>query len=196
MVLLAVIALTCLAPQPAEAARRDERATQAASRTPAAKPPIRASTAAAPARATPAKPPVRASAAAAPARAAPARATPARATPARAAPTRATAARTTPQRQTALRPGDVRSQRQGIVVRGAAAAGIPRGAALTGHTASRDQATCTRRNGRTQCATPRERPLAWQAGLPPMSNAQSECPGGTFATLASGHNNVVRCMPL
>jgi len=191
MVLLAVIALTCLAPQPAEAARRDERATQAASRTPAAKPPIRASTAAAPARATPAKPPVRASAAAAPARA-----TPARATPARAAPTRATAARTTPQRQTALRPGDVRSQRQGIVVRGAAAAGIPRGAALTGHTASRDQATCTRRNGRTQCATPRERPLAWQAGLPPMSNAQSECPGGTFATLASGHNNVVRCMPL
>jgi hypothetical protein len=29
----------------------------------------------------------------------------------------------------------------------------------------------------------------------PVDYAQRECPEGTFATLARGHENVVRCMP-
>jgi hypothetical protein len=38
--------------------------------------------------------------------------------------------------------------------------------------------------------------LRWQAGLPPAEHVQRECPSGTLATLAHGHTDVVRCMPL
>lgn len=39
--------------------------------------------------------------------------------------------------------------------------------------------------------------LAWQAGLAPAAHVQtSDCPEGTMATLATGHTNVVRCMPI
>jgi hypothetical protein len=100
------------------------------------------------------------------------------------------------RRVAAVRPGDVRSQRQGVVVRGAAAATLSRGAAP-------EARGCTRRNGRTVCPTPAARPAAprdgavsWQRGLPTASNAQRACPSGTFATLARGHDDIVRCMPI
>ncbi len=89
------------------------------------------------------------------------------------------------------RPGDVRTSSRGLVVRGAAAA-----------TGSRDaMASCTRRNGRTVCgqarqAVSRDSVRGWQVGLLPADNAQRECPEGTFATLARGHDDVVRCMPM
>lgn len=78
-----------------------------------------------------------------------------------------------------------RTQRSGLVVRGASAA-----------TVSRESSNCTRRNGRTVCGARRDGIAGWQAGLPQVNMAQSECPAGTFATLARGHENVVRCMPL
>ncbi len=37
---------------------------------------------------------------------------------------------------------------------------------------------------------------SWQAGLPMASGEQRECPIGTMATLARGHDDVVRCLPL
>jgi hypothetical protein len=53
-------------------------------------------------------------------------------------------------------------------------------------------ATCRGRN----CATQR-RPVSWQAGLEPPTNMQARsCPVGTMATLARGHSDIVRCMPL
>jgi hypothetical protein len=100
------------------------------------------------------------------------------------------------RRVAAVRPGDVRSQRQGLAVRGAAAATLSRGAVP-------EARSCSRRNGRTVCTTtgarttaPREGAVSWQRGLPTASNAQRACPAGTFATLARGHDDVVRCMPI
>jgi|GEM_PF-1459198 len=75
-------------------------------------------------------------------------------------------------RQAALRPGDVRTSRSGVLLRSASAA-----------TVSRD-------------AMSRRSVAGWQSGLMPVDYAQRECPEGTFATLARGHENVVRCMPL
>jgi hypothetical protein len=40
------------------------------------------------------------------------------------------------------------------------------------------------------------RGLHWQAGLPPADLSQRACPDGTLATLARGHDDVVRCVPL
>jgi hypothetical protein len=37
---------------------------------------------------------------------------------------------------------------------------------------------------------------SWQAGLPAASGEQRDCPVGTMSTLARGHDDVVRCMPL
>lgn len=37
---------------------------------------------------------------------------------------------------------------------------------------------------------------SWQAGLPLASGTQRECPVGTISTLARGHDDVVRCLPL
>ncbi|MBR0674337.1 hypothetical protein GXW76_24405, partial [Roseomonas soli] len=52
-------------------------------------------------------------------------------------------------------------------------------------------AACTRG---ARCA-PRQ--VSWQAGLAPATNAQAQaCPAGTLATLARGHTDVVRCVPL
>ena len=37
----------------------------------------------------------------------------------------------------------------------------------------------------------------WSRGLAPAANVQAnECPAGTMATLAHGHGDVVRCMPI
>jgi hypothetical protein len=39
--------------------------------------------------------------------------------------------------------------------------------------------------------------VTWQSGLPPATNEQARsCPTGTLATLARGHTDVVRCLPL
>ncbi|MCB4820347.1 hypothetical protein [Roseicella aerolata] len=39
--------------------------------------------------------------------------------------------------------------------------------------------------------------FGWTQGLPPAAGIQAnECPDGTMATLASGHEDVVRCMPI
>jgi hypothetical protein len=37
---------------------------------------------------------------------------------------------------------------------------------------------------------------SWTAGLPAASGEQRDCPVGTMSTLARGHDDVVRCMPL
>jgi len=55
-------------------------------------------------------------------------------------------------------------------------------------------AACERHDSRGRCIGPRA--VSWQGGLPAASNAQSDCPAGTMATLARGHTDVTRCMPL
>ncbi|WP_372624016.1 hypothetical protein [Falsiroseomonas sp.] len=100
--------------------------------------------------------------------------------------TRQRSARQATQRRAALRPGDVRTSRSGVVVRGASAATVSRQAA----------SSCTRRNGRRVCAPARSSIAGWQRGLPVANYTQRECPEGTLATLARGHDDVVRCMPL
>jgi hypothetical protein len=104
------------------------------------------------------------------------------------------------QRQTKsnLRPGDVRTSTGGVLVRGASAATVSREAPATRArpTAARNAvAKCTQRNGRRSCAPARSSVAGWQSGLPVASYSQRECPEGTFATLARGHDDVVRCMP-
>jgi len=67
-----------------------------------------------------------------------------------------------------------------------------RQAATRAGTRQQAAATCRGRN----CA-PRTRTVSWQGGLEPATNAQAHaCPSGTLATLALGHANIVRCMPL
>jgi hypothetical protein len=46
------------------------------------------------------------------------------------------------------------------------------------------------------CGTQR-RAVAWPSGLKPPTHAQAQsCPAGTLATLATGHTDIVRCLPL
>ena len=199
-ILLALITLACVAPA-AEAARRDERGRETASRAVQQAPkPVQAK--AAPAArpvAAPARTTAQAGRNAAPSRQQATRQASIREAPGRQASTRQAAAgqagsrqasaRQQPsrvlQRDAMLRQGDVRTSRSGLVVRGAAAATVSREAV----------ASCTRRNGRLTCAPARDSVAGWQSGLPTVSYAQRECPEGTFATLARGHDDVVRCMP-
>lgn len=97
-----------------------------------------------------------------------------------------------------LRPGDVRTSTGGVLVRGASAATVSRDApAIRAQpvVARNAVAQCTQRNGRTNCAPARSSVAGWQSGLPVANYSQRECPEGTFATLARGHEDVVRCMP-
>ncbi|MCQ4162900.1 hypothetical protein NON00_23645, partial [Roseomonas sp. GC11] len=55
------------------------------------------------------------------------------------------------------------------------------------------QRTASRGGARIARAEP---PRSWQAGLPEASGEQRECPAGTMSTLARGHDDVVRCLPL
>ncbi|MCW8085065.1 hypothetical protein [Sabulicella glaciei] len=62
-------------------------------------------------------------------------------------------------------------------------------------------ATCTMRGGRRVCAPaaaaqPRNVSFRWGSDLPPMTMAQTSCPDGTMATMALGHTDVIRCVPL
>lgn len=56
------------------------------------------------------------------------------------------------------------------------------------------------RNGARNCRIYRvaaPQPMRWSQGLSPALNVQtSNCPAGTMATLATGHANIVRCMPI
>jgi len=59
-------------------------------------------------------------------------------------------------------------------------------------------ASCTTRNGRRVC-TPgvtRTASIRWTGGLAPAAMSQTNCPDGTIATLAIGHNDITRCVPL
>jgi hypothetical protein len=50
---------------------------------------------------------------------------------------------------------------------------------------------------RAQSCAAEPRAVSWQAGLEPPTNAQAgTCPAGTLATLARGHSDIVRCLPL
>jgi hypothetical protein len=95
-------------------------------------------------------------------------------------------------RQHAARPDTSRAAAQaarGTVFRSATAAttaGMPRTAT----------AACARRDTQGRCLRPATATPRWQTGLPPMTMAQQECPPGTVATLARGHADVVRCLPI
>lgn len=59
-------------------------------------------------------------------------------------------------------------------------------------------ASCTTRNGRRVC-TPgvtRTASMRWTGGLAPAAMSQTNCPDGTIATLAIGHSDITRCVPL
>lgn len=86
-------------------------------------------------------------------------------------------------------PAQAAAQRTGLFRSAAAApastAGMPR---TTG--------SCARRDAQGRCIRATTSNTRWQGGLQPMTMAQQECPSGTVATLARGHANVVRCLPI
>lgn len=55
---------------------------------------------------------------------------------------------------------------------------------------------CTTIRGRRVCGGSRTVAMRWSGGLAPAAGHQSACPDGTMATLAVGHENVVRCVPM
>jgi hypothetical protein len=58
----------------------------------------------------------------------------------------------------------------------------------------RRTASRTARHGAARSRTPAVR---WMHGLTAPANVQAqECPDGTMATLAHGHDDIIRCMPL
>jgi len=63
-------------------------------------------------------------------------------------------------------------------------------------TITRVTAACTVSNGRRVCGGTRQVAMRWSGGLMPAAGNQTSCPDGTMATLALGHENVVRCVPL
>ena len=68
-------------------------------------------------------------------------------------------------------------------------------AVLRGQSA-RFSAACTVSRGRRVCGGTRQVAMRWSGGLMPAAGNQTTCPDGTMATLAVGHDNVVRCVPL
>lgn len=95
--------------------------------------------------------------------------------------------------------------RPGGVVQGRTSAAAGRGVAALDSRYASAQQLCPRggkpaRGGRCRGAGAGEagggRGLHWQAGLPPADLSQRACPDGTLATLARGHDDVVRCVPL
>jgi len=104
-------------------------------------------------------------------------------------------------RPAAQRPGQNPSQAHAAAARrGVAQAAVQRSAPLRGQLAvTRDaraasSAACGPRRGAAQC---RPAKMSWTRGLPPAAGTQAnECPDGTMATLARGHEDIVRCMPI
>ena len=85
--------------------------------------------------------------------------------------------------------------------RGRAFAAIPYGRPMAQAPSAYRQtalASCTVRAGRRLCTTGVTRSVAfrWGGELGSQSMAQSNCPDGTIATMAIGHSDVVRCVPL
>lgn len=65
---------------------------------------------------------------------------------------------------------------------------------LSSAAAATPKAGCGKRSRRGGCGTSA---VSWHRDLPPAANVQAmACPAGTMATLATGHSDVVRCMPL
>ncbi|MCS6890612.1 MAG: hypothetical protein NZN45_03260 [Rhodovarius sp.] len=54
---------------------------------------------------------------------------------------------------------------------------------------------CTMANGRRVCTGQRQAALRWAAGLAPAAGSQAQCPDGTVAILALGHEDIYRCVP-
>lgn len=88
----------------------------------------------------------------------------------------------------------------GSVIRRAASARASLGGAQDSRAAIAIPAGCERGSsrGRGKAGLCHAQPVAsWTQGLPPAAGVQSaDCPAGTMATLAIGHDDVVRCMPL
>ncbi len=63
------------------------------------------------------------------------------------------------------------------------------------HAAVSNAQACRSNTGRrTRCGGPA---MSWTRGLAPAAGVQAnECPDGTMATPARGHENIVRCMPI
>lgn len=63
------------------------------------------------------------------------------------------------------------------------------------HAAVSNAQPCRTVNGRRSCS--RGPAMSWTRGLEPAAGIQAqECPDGTMATTARGHENIVRCMPI
>jgi hypothetical protein len=102
-------------------------------------------------------------------------------------------------RQAVARPGAMVGGRRSMTVdRGAAP---QRAAARTGGNLRRP--AIAQRNARAgtrvaQNSVPHVglQRTSWQAGLPAADGEQRDCPVGTMSTLARGHDDVIRCMPM
>jgi uncharacterized protein YkwD len=71
------------------------------------------------------------------------------------------------------------------------------GVARDARAASASTAINNRRSAGRSKAGNRTPTVRWMHGLEAAANIQAqECPDGTMATLAHGHDNIVRCMPL
>lgn len=69
-----------------------------------------------------------------------------------------------------------------------------RNAAIALGAPSASPAACARRGAGKACRSAR---MSWTQGLTPAAGVQvAECPAGTMATLATGHADVTRCMPI
>lgn len=63
--------------------------------------------------------------------------------------------------------------------------------------ASSPSAACPRGARRCSTRSMAAPPMRWSQGLSPAAGVQAAtCPAGTMATLATGHSDVVRCMPI
>lgn len=108
---------------------------------------------------------------------------------------RATSHQATAPRRSAARaaPAPVRAQVQAQVQRSAPMRG-QLGTVRDQRAASASGIACTGRKGSAQCRAPR---MVWTQGLSPAAGIQAnECPDGTMATLAHGHDDIIRCMPI
>lgn len=114
-------------------------------------------------------------------------------------PQAATVRQPAPQHHASLGAATPGAMQQGVARRVLPVQGSARGkpAASRGWRAASSTASCGR--GAARC---RAQPVGWSvggwaSGLSPAANTQANgCPAGTMATLARGHDDVVRCMPI
>ena len=103
--------------------------------------------------------------------------------------------------QTARRPQTARrsqaSRRPQAVVHRSASVRGQVGVTRDARAASASTAIAPRRAIHRGTAGTRPQTVRWMHGLSAAANVQArECPDGTMATLAHGHDNITRCMPL